>query len=96
MNSKHQSRRKFLKNAGIATIFGSWENAELIAKSSEHYSINPYFWAFEKVDSPQKRVPALDSVDFGDRLNVSGYYFDGIDCWFSFGVSDSGAASEKI
>ena len=83
---KSQSSLDLSKNTGIVALVGGEENAEKLAKVSEHYKMNPYFWAMENVDSPQTRVAVLGSLGFGGGLYVvaggSEYGDDG----FSFGV----------
>ena len=69
---------------------GSEENAEKIAKASEHYNENPYFWALSNVDSPKTRVADLYSNDFGfvDRLLVYAVNSGVLVSGGSFGVLD--------
>ncbi len=85
-----QSALDLARNPGIITLTGSEENAEKLAKASEHYKLKPYFWALENVDSPQTRVAGLDSYYFGGGLDVDAGGSGG-DGRCSFGVLESGA-----
>jgi hypothetical protein len=83
-----QSALELASNSGVIALVGGEENAEKIAKSSEHYRIKPYFWALSNVDSPQTRVAVLNSYGLVDRLYVDAYgsVDNGYRC--SFGVLD--------
>lgn len=90
--TKSQSSLSLAKNPGVIALSGGEENAEKLAKASEHYRLNPYFWALLNVDLPQTRVAGLGSGDFDDRLDVdaSGSEYGGNRC--SFGVLDKDTA----
>ena len=84
-----QTALELARNPGIIALTGSEENAETLAKASEHYKLNPWFYALSKVDSPQTRVADLGSYDFGGRLDVVADYSEDLDFRFSFGVLES-------
>src|SRR3989338_2274454 len=65
-----QTASELAKNSGVIALVGSEENAEKLAKSSQHYRVNPYFWVLSKVENPETRVAALSSDDFDGRLDV--------------------------
>ena len=81
-----QTSLDLARNPGIIALTGSEENAEKLAKASEHYKVNPYFWAFNKVKSPQTRIAVLLSGYFGYGLGVDALGSVDVDDWFSFGV----------
>jgi len=83
---KSQSALDLARNPGIIALTGSEENAEKLAKVSEHYKLKPYFWALENVDSPQTRVAGLTSGSFDGRLVVDADYSENGGGRFSFGV----------
>ena len=83
-----QSSLDLSKNSGIIALVNGEENAENLARSSEHYKIKPYFYALTNVDSPQIRVPGLGSGGFGYRLCIYAVVRESYDVRFSFGVSD--------
>lgn len=89
-----QTASKLAKNSGVIAIAGGEEEAEIIAKSSEHYETNPYFRAFNE-DSPQTKVAVLSSFIFADRLDVyaADEELDGGGC--SFGVRELKAGEAK-
>lgn len=74
-------------NTGIIALVGGEENAEKLAKASNHHRRKPYFRALENVDSSQTRVARLCSDwDFGGNgLYVYGDGWIGINS-FAFGV----------
>ena len=74
------------KNPGVIALTGSEENAEKLARASEHYKVNPYLWALSNVDSPQTRVADLVSNNFANRLYVNADSSEYNDYRFSFGV----------
>lgn len=84
-------------NTGIIALVAGKENAEKLAKASEHYRLKPYFWALENVGSPQKRVAVLGSGGFGGRLGVFADCSEGGGDGCSFGVLEDaeGVAAEK-
>lgn len=61
-----QSALDLARNSGIIALVGGGENAEKLAKASEHYRAEPYFWTFDRVKSPQTRIVGLISGDFFD------------------------------
>src|SRR3989344_7876647 len=65
-----QTASELAANPGVIALVGSEENAEKLAKSSQHYRVNPYFWALPKVENPETRVAVLGSGGFGDGLSV--------------------------
>jgi len=73
-------------NTGIIALVGGEENAEKLARASEHYKLKPYLWALENVSLSQTRVAGLNSSSFGRGLavdaNSGGVFVDS----FSFGV----------
>lgn len=69
-NGESQSRLDLSRNTGIIALVCGEENAEKLAKASEHWKRQPYFWALSSVDSPQIRVAGLISYDFNNRLGV--------------------------
>jgi len=81
-----QSALELSTNTGIIALVGGEENAEKIAKASEYYRLNPYFWALENVDSPQIRVADLYSGGFDDGLGVDAGSSESGGGRFSFGV----------
>jgi len=83
-----QSALDLARNSGIIALVGGGENAEKLAKASEHYRAEPYFRALKNVDSPQTRIVDLFSGDFVDRLYVNAYGSEDSDKRFSFGVQE--------
>jgi len=80
-----QSSLTLSENPGVIALVGGEEKAEKLARASEHYKTKSYFWALDKVDSPQIRVAGLLPDSFNGRLSVGAY--DGEGCgWSSFGV----------
>ncbi len=73
-------------NTGIIALVAGKENAEKLAKASEHYKKGPCFWALQDVDSPQKRVAVLFSYDFAGRLVVLAFDSEVDVVRYSFGV----------
>src|SRR3989344_6307647 len=65
-----QTASELAANPGVIALVGSEENTEKLAKSSQHYRVNPYFWALPKVENPETRVAGLDSDAFDYWLNV--------------------------
>ncbi len=88
-----QSALDLARNLGIIALTGSEENAEKLAKASEHYKLKPYFWALENVDSPQIRVADLGSGSFGGRLGVGADVSEGYGGGYSFGIFESARKS---
>ncbi len=86
-----QSSLDLSKNTGVIALVGGEENAEKLAKTSEHYKANPYFWALSNVDSPQIRVAELDSGSFDGGLCVNASCSVGDDDGCSFGVREKDA-----
>lgn len=74
-----QTPLELSKNPGVIALTGSEENAEKLAKASEHYRKNPYFLAVDKVNSPQIRIAVLGSGGGlgSDRLNIGSYWGSG-------------------
>jgi hypothetical protein len=95
--TEKQTSLELSNNKGLITLVNGEENAQNLAKSSEHYKIKPYFWALTKVESPQTRVAGLDSCSFDGRLGVSASGYGGFGGGCSFGVSRNArsAASKK-
>jgi len=73
-------------NSGVIALTGSEESAEMLAKASEHYKVNPYLWALSNVDSPETRVAILVSDRLDGRLGVIAYGSEHDNGWGSFGV----------
>ena len=94
---KSQGALELSKNTGVIALVGSEENAERIAKASEHYKIGPYFWVLSNVDSPQTRVASLGSGGcLGSwRLSVGGAYWGDYYGGCAFGVLKSGAEGTR-
>ena len=95
-----QTASELAKNSGVIALVGSEENAEKLAKSSQHYRVNPYFWVLSKVENPETRVAGLDSSDFDDRLDVGADDSEDNGNRYSFGVfgvseGAAGAAPKK-
>lgn len=65
-----QSALDLPRNTEVIALVGGEENAERLAKASEHWKKKPYFWALSNVDSPQTRVADLVSYYFGIGLYV--------------------------
>ena len=93
-----QSASDLSRNAGIIAIFGIPEEAEAIARSSEHYKFNTNFWTPEEVDTPKIRVPDLGSGGFDGGLivGIGGYWGVLGGGGRSFGVREGGEASRLI
>ena len=53
-----QTPPELSKNTGIIALVGGGENAEKLAKASEHYRLNPYFWVLSNIESPQTSIVA--------------------------------------
>ena len=87
-NYKNESQSAFelSKNTGVIAFSGGEENAEKLAKASEHYRLKPNFWALFNVDSPQTRVAELGSYNFDSRLVVNADFSEGVGSRYSFGV----------
>jgi len=83
-----QSALELSQNPGVIALTGSEENAEKIAKISESYRVNPYFWALSNINSPQTRVADLVSVGFVG-LEVGAYYSEDGNSKYSFGVKET-------
>ena len=83
-----QTPLELSQNTGISALVNGQENAEKIAKASEHYKLKSYFWTLKNIDSPQARVADLDSYGFGNRLDVIAYDSEYCGNRFSFGVLD--------
>ena len=62
-----QSVLSLVKNSGVIVFAGSEENAEELAKASEHYRKDPCFSALEYAGSPITRVASLDLGFVFDR-----------------------------
>ncbi len=84
-----QSPLDLSRNTGIIALVDGEENAERLAKASEHWKREPYFWALSNVDSPQIRVAALYSYGFDDRFFVDTHDSGGfVGSGDSFGVRE--------
>lgn len=81
-----QSSLDLATNPVILGLTGSQENAERLAKSSEHYSLNPYFWALKDVQNPETRVAVMNLGGFDNRLSVGASGSEDGDNRYSFGV----------
>ena len=81
-----QSSLDLARNPGVIALTGSEEKAEMLAKASQHYRLNPYFYALSNVDSPQTRVADLYSYYFGGGLDVVAGGSGDYEVRFSFGV----------
>lgn len=86
--TQSQTPLELSANPGVVAFVGSEENAEKLAKASEHYRRNPYFWALFNVDSPQTRVANLVSNYSDVRLGVDAGYSEDED-GVSFGIKES-------
>ena len=93
-----QSPLDLSRNTGVIALAGGEENAEKLAKASEHWKKQPYFWVLSNVDSPQTRVAVLGLYYFDDRLDVGAYFSGVFGGSYSFGVCEKdteGVAPEK-
>jgi hypothetical protein len=72
-------------NTGIIALVGGEENAEKLAKASEHYRLKPYFLTFGNADSPITRVATLYNLLFGG-LGINADFTESFDSNYSFGV----------
>ena len=84
-----QTALELARNPGIIALTGSEENAEMLAKASEHYKLDPWFYTLSKVDLPQTRVAGLGSSNFGNRLVVGAGNSEDYDYGGSFGVKNT-------
>ena len=75
-------------NSGVMVFSGGEEEAEMLAKASEHYKSKPYFWALAKVTHPETRFASLNSGDFGGRLGVGADGSMADNFRYSFGVKE--------
>lgn len=74
-------------NTGIIALVSGEENAEKLAKASEHYKVKPSFWALENVALPITRVAGLwTDFFFARKLLVNADDVEGFVSRFSFGV----------
>lgn len=80
-------------NQGVVALVGGEENAEKIAKASEHYKLDPRFYALSNVKLPEIRVAGLGSGDFDYGLFVGASDGEGFGDGCSFGVRESGEAT---
>ncbi|MCX6750506.1 MAG: hypothetical protein NTZ83_03540 [Candidatus Pacearchaeota archaeon] len=78
------------KNTGIIALVSGEENAEKLARASEHYKGNPYFWAFSHVDFPQEKITiaCLGTDILEDWLSVGVLTSEDGNYWGSFGVRE--------
>jgi hypothetical protein len=83
---KSQTPLELSTNTGIIALVGGEENAEKLAKASEHYRTKPYFLALESVYIPITKVAGLCSAYFGGWLGVYAGYNEGDGNRCSFGV----------
>ena len=88
---EEQSSLALSENPGVIALVGGEENAEKIAKASEHYRLDPYFWSLGNVKSPAISVAGLGSSVFGGRLGVGAGSEEYLDRRYSFGVLDDDA-----
>lgn len=92
-----QTSLELSTNSGVIALVGGEENAEKLARASEHYKSNPWFYALQDVKKPETRVAGLDSGSLGGRLGVDANGSGG-DTRCSFGVlkkDTNGVAPEK-
>ena len=84
---KSQTPLKLSRNTGIIALVGGKENAEKLAKASEHYRAKSYFRALEKGPSVT-RVAGLSSdyLLINSRLVVDADDVESFVSRFSFGV----------
>ena len=83
-----QSALDLATNSGVIAFAGGEEKAEMLAKASEHYRQNPYFWTLTDVKQPQTRVAGLGSDGFDGSLDVGAGSSVG-NGRYSFGVSEA-------
>lgn len=95
--TQSQTALELATNPGVIALAGSPENAERLAKASEHYRVNPYFYALSDSETPQTRVAELNSNYFGCGLYVNASDSGDYDDRCSFGVSEDtkGVAPKK-
>lgn len=91
-----QTSLELSRNSGVIALVNGEENAEKIAKVSEKFKANPYFWALDSADSEPVAVASLNSsyFCFRDRISINAEG-DGklYDKRYSFGVLED--AEEK-
>lgn len=90
---REQSSLALSENLGVIALVGGEENAEKIARASEHYKLDPWFCALSNVKSLEIKVAGLISDNFGSRLYVNAYGGEGFVNGSSFVVRESGEAT---
>jgi len=91
-----QSALELSKNPGVIALVGNEENAEKLARASEHYKEKSYIWALENVDSPKTRVAGLCSDGFVSRFDVDADDSGDCDDRCSFGVLEKDTAGVAL
>lgn len=88
VSDEEQSPLDLSKNLGVIALVGGEENAEKIAKASEHYRHSPWFNASSDVELPEvRRVTSLFSYGFNlSRLGLDANVFLSYVARCSFGV----------
>lgn len=86
---EYQSALDLSKNSGVIALVNGEENAEKLARASEHCLGQPCFLALSKVDSPKTRVAVLYSYGFDYWLSVSVNNSGDFGSGYSFGVRKS-------
>ena len=78
-----QTPLELSRNLGVIALVDGEENAEKIAKASEHYRLNPYFWVLSSIESSQPSIVAQVTLTRkqGARKVVSVAVLD----WGNFG-----------
>lgn len=84
-----QSSLELSKNTGIIALVGGEENAEKLARASEHYQVNPSFWVLSNVDPQNKiRIACLGTDVLEDWLNIDAIDPEDGNYWGSFMVPE--------
>ena len=84
---KSQTPLELSINTGIIALVGGEENAEKLAKASEHYRLKPYFYTLKNVGSSITRIADLDSSYlFTGKLTVDADHIEDFANQCSLGV----------
>jgi hypothetical protein len=84
--TRYQNSLELSRNTGIIALFGGEENAEKIARASEHCKGKSYFLALSDVDSPKIRVAGLTLMYFDFGIDIYADYSGIVADKFSYGV----------
>jgi len=72
-----QTSLELSTNKGLIAVTGSGENAEDLARASDHYKKNPRFLVLEGVDHPTTRIVCLDSGHLAHKLIINANKWEG-------------------